>query len=765
MKPIVALRKRLLVAGLAGIALLACSGGDESTPPQTSPQAAPASIPGATADSTPESTQVTIEAADDLAVSTSQSPWAQDRIRALTEIWDYSPEGLIWLQTYDFRQMEAQPTWFGSTGFKGWAGAGQAIPRTIMHEMSHSFWGVFGVDGSPGLEWTSPIAGRPSEGIAMYRADLERFMAQPPDRFEPLRDRFRNLPNLTLEEDSDLYHFGEADLIFMTGGDIDLIPPILRPYYTAFLTDSAIGGLDFDTWPEALRWFQSLSEDDRVLAGEVFGLQHFPLDRYKSLGEGNGGRLPAGLEAVLAAEERQRLRDFAEQFESIKEREFALVDAAGIDSGFQFWRGYIGEMSDLHTSHPNVLAEAGTSLGGELAETFDFYRAIAEKSADEQITMTLAEFSRPVIRDLAVLLSPRALIALFSDDRTGPGAGLGDVLTGYADALRRIAKTADAFIDAARSDPAEAAAIFDRFVANPDDDELRTTVPVLVDFLRASEQDLLSKSMPLASDSTLLRLLEIRPELARAPEVTPERLLAALGITPGREPEAGGDVIAAGARRLFENGSGNFEIDRPVVAALYDLLDDLETELPGFTLGVVRDASLGLTTWINASPENALRAIRNDEPLAARLIATRESVRSTPAGVVHRIIAEDPFLAADLLVEIDTIRGVPLSPLVLAAMVYDGYWSELAAGPEVSLSNDALFLSRLADINGEQWLIDALDVSVAAYTTAIEAGRIENEYPERHARTLEAIEEAAGSEETKLLIQKLSARLNQMSLD
>ena len=238
--------------------------------------------------------------------------------------------------------------------------------------------------------------------------------------------------------------------------------------------------------------------------------------------------------------------------------------------------------------------------------------------------------------------------------------------------------------------------------------------------------------------------------------MTPERLLAVLGISP----LAGGDAIAAGSRKLFKNGSGNFEIDRPVVAALYDLLDELESETPGFTLGVVRDASLGLMTWINASPESALRAIRNDAPLASRLIANRENVRSTPAGIIHRIIAEDPVLAADLLIEIDASWSASVAPQVLASMVYDGYWSGLEAGPEVSLSNDGLFLSRLVDLNGEQWLTGALDDAVSAYTAAIEAGRLENEYPERHAGTLEAIGQAAGSEEMKLLLQRLAVRLN-----
>ena len=743
-----------LGAGIAVVAMIACTGGDDATPTPEPPQASLGApeISAATLAQAPASPE-TLQTSQ--IPQTPQTPWAQDRIAALTEIWEYSPEALAWLQTYDFRQMVAQPTWFGSTGFQGWAGAGQAIPRTIMHEMSHSYWGVFGVEGAPDLEWTRSVAGLPSDGIAAYRADLARFMAQPPDRFEPLRDRFRNLPNLTLEQNSDLFHFGEADMVYMTGGDIDLVPPILRPYYAPLLTSTAVGGLDFAAWPEALTWFQSLAGDDRRLAGEVFGLQHFPLARYEALDTGDDGTLPEALGAVLAAEERQRLRDFEEQFVRVREAEFSLVDAAGVDRGFQFWRGYIGGMRALHENHPEVLPGIGTPLAEELGMAFDFFQSIADKNAIDQAEAARGELVRPIFSDLAVLLPPRALVILFGDDSGELASGASGVLTGYADTLRKIAEAADTFLDAGRSDPRAAALIFDQFVVNDDEDELRTTVPVLVDFLRESEGDTFEQAMPFISDPSLLRLLDIRPELARAPEVTPGRLLGALEITA--EAEAG--TIAAGAKRLFENGSGNFEIDRPVVAALYALLDEREQSEPGFSLGVVRDASLGLMTWINAAPERALRAIRNDVSLAALLISTRDNVRSTPAGIVHRIIAEDPLLAADLVGEIDIRTRERFAPRVLATLVYDGYWSDLAAGPDVSLSGDAIFLGRLAELNGEDWLIDGFEESVEAYELAIEAGRIEPEYREQHAETLQAIGDAAASDDTRLVLRALARRL------
>ena len=51
-------------------------------------------------------------------------------------------------------------------------------------------------------------------------------MLQPPDRYEPLRERFRNFPNLNQGRLPDLIHAGEADIPRLTAGDLGLVPPI-----------------------------------------------------------------------------------------------------------------------------------------------------------------------------------------------------------------------------------------------------------------------------------------------------------------------------------------------------------------------------------------------------------------------------------------------------------------------------------------------------------------------------------------------------------
>ena len=703
---------------------LACSGSDTSAEPGAAPRA-----------------------------ESPQTPWAQARVSAVTDIWNFSDAGVAWMEGYDFRQMINQPTWFGSTGFRGWAGAGQAVPKTIMHELSHSYWGVFGSSVQPDLDWLQLGGGTTSEGLLAYNADLAAFLRQPPDRFEPLRDRFRNLTNLSLDADSDLFHFGESEMINMTGGDIDLVPPILRPYFDSFLTDIGVGGIDFDDWPQALNWFQDLEGDDRRSAEDLFAIQHFPLRFYEELNDSDLAALPDSISNILEHEERQRLRDFAEQFEDIKEREFALVDAAGIDHGFQFWSSYIRDMRSLHTRHPDELADMPDGLGPTLAEGFDFYAALDNKPIDTQVELVAARMGETVIRDLAVLLAPRTLLALFGSQIEPEGGGLGVVLAGRVATLRKLAEAADQII---ASSPAGGASLIDEFVASRSITEVRTEISGLIRLLREAAPEKLQESMPLITNATILRLLEARPEIARSPEVTPARLLAGLGASP----TASIDDLSSAGHTLFTNSSGNFNIDRETDSAFYGLLAERESSEAGLTLQVMQGASLGLFTWIRSNPHASGIAISNNPELAAKLIREKTSLRSLPARTIHRLISVDPLLAAGVLSIMDSGSEVNLMPDVLRWMVYDKFWSDLKSGPAVDLSKDAEFLLRLLELQGEEAVMAAFDDAVGIYLTAISENTLEEEYPHRHRETLSAIADAANDQSALDFVKRLLLRLN-----
>ena len=316
-------RAFILPPVLLGLALYACSGA--SSPPTHTPAPTPpgsSDVPTRALTSTPEPVTSSEAPASPVPTSTvsghplpvavpdlpitspvRQRAWVQDRIDAVVALYGVSGEGRLWLDGYDLRQMVGQPGWFGSFGSQRWAGVGQAIPHSVLHEVSHSYFGAFPVSGRPDLKWGSDDG---SSAIDQYRADLETFMFQPPDHYEPLRERFRNLPNLSRGEYPDLYHAGEADLMYTTGGNLGLIPPILRKY-----SDRCLEGGRFEGWPakweSTLARFKSLiiESSRRVCSGvcqeTLLGLSSINASKraLRSRGSGMGHQIQLFLRSSL----------------------------------------------------------------------------------------------------------------------------------------------------------------------------------------------------------------------------------------------------------------------------------------------------------------------------------------------------------------------------------------------------------------------------------------------------------------------------------
>ena len=638
--------------------------------------------------------------------------------------------------------MYGQPAWFGSYSFEGWAGAGEAVPRLIMHEVSHSYWGLFPVEGRPDLSWVRGPDGV-APALAQYRKDLETFMRQPPDRYEPLRDRFRNMPNLSEGDYPDLWHHGEADMVFFTGGNLDLVPPILRKYYSSFLTERGAAGESVVDWASALVWWRGLSDGQKRTAGEVFGLQHFPLDKYTL--PSTSSQVPGSIEALLAGEERQRLRDFADQFDVIKSREFALVDAAGVNRGFSFWRNYLSEMKELHRKHPDVLdgnsSERARSLGGAL----NYYISIERLSPATQAETYRARSSDPVIRELAVLLKERAVLELFVTGAKQDSGGVEAVIGHYAAKLAVTAARADAVLAAGSGSVGRGAAELEKYLGSLSDDEMRSDTNVIFDLLRETDAALTTRIMPGMSDAALLRLLKLQPAGARSNEIGPARLLAAAGVVPGASLTA----ITAGAKTLAENSSGNFAIDRAYELAVFDMVERIGEKDPAAAVGVAAESGMRLQPWLDRGSTEMLSIFRREPAAAGRLVLSQESTRSSAQRVVHALAALDPDLAASLLSEmasrIDSaaVGGHAAARGALIEMAYDAYWTSLGAkiGPDPSL--DARFIAALAKLRGKEWLQAGFTEAVASVRASSAAGETEPEFESEFRRTLTEAGKAA----------------------
>ena len=187
---------RVLPWALAlGLVILAACGSTAATTEPPLPTAAPGPSPTPIRAPTPE--PIRLPAPEPIRAPTPEpNPWVQARLDSYARLYNITPGGREAFASLDIRQMVGQPAWFGSTGFQGFTGMGQAKPAIVAHELGHSYWGVFPVTGRPDLSWEIPEGETISPALSQYRDDLRLFMLQPPDGYEQLRERFRNLPNL-----------------------------------------------------------------------------------------------------------------------------------------------------------------------------------------------------------------------------------------------------------------------------------------------------------------------------------------------------------------------------------------------------------------------------------------------------------------------------------------------------------------------------------------------------------------------------------------
>ena len=630
---------------------------------------------------------------------------------------------------YDFRQMIGRPAWYGSHGAGGWAGAGEANPRIVLHELSHSWWGAFPVEGRPDLTWER-VDGAISTALSQFHADVELFLRQPPDSFEPLRDRFRNLTNLSRGEYSDLKHFSEAEIVNMTGGNLSLIPPILRKYFSPFLAPEGVAAAQVVDWPSAIGWFRALPEEQSRIAKEVFGLQHFPQYLYQDVPALAEAALDAHIVNAFQTEERQRLMDFAEQFDLVKGSSSAVYDAADVNRGFSFWRGYLSDKKQLHKLYPDVLGNHASAAARELGAAFDFYIRLDGAAPESQAKAVAERLDEPAIREFAVLLKPRAIVELFSG---GAGSDVIDkAISERAAKLAEIARRVDEIVAAARASEAEGAARLEDYLDSLSDDTLRSDLNITVDLIRETDGDVASRIFPLLSDATLRRLLEVKPDQARAPEIGEARLLAAVGVTV----DASAESITSGARLLTENSSGNFAIDRSYNEAVFDVIETLAASDPAAAIAALGESGMRLRPWIHRRTQGALEMIRREMNLAAGLLAAASGPRETPEGLLHELIDHDPEIAAALLVEMENQGVENIAQRTLMTLAFDAYWTDWGGVVGVDPALDGRFLVELTRLRGAEWVEIRFRQAVRQVRIDIEANEADPQFIAQLRRTL-----------------------------
>ena len=659
------------------------------------------------------------------------SVWARERVDAVVGLYRPTAAGAAFLRSLDFRQMRGEPGFFGSYGFGSWAGAGEAKPIGVMHELMHSYWGGFPVMGRPELDWVRGDDGEVAPALAAYHRDVLAFMAQPPDDYELLRQRLRNLPEVSAENPYPLFHSLEADLPYSTGGDLDLAPPILRKYWGLFLAPGP-----FHTWERAAGWYQSLSGEDRATAGGYLGFEHLDLRGYEGLGEWTSFdklRMNEGLAdaaAILAGEERQRLTDFAAQFD-------LLVGDARLEENFQFWRGYLRDKVWLYGRHPGHLGSVGLPRAGELAEALAFMSGLEGDASGRAERLAEGIAGMPLLVNFLPAADNGTLLELFGGDPELPDAPTLRATASFVERLRSFAGVVDRVLAEGRESPERGARALEGFVADRGLDA-EQDLRLFFDLFRDAGGDGTARRITAAMDQGVVRGLMAAVPVQLRGILGPGDLLDLLDVTAGA---ADGD-LRRGIGLLVGEPSGNYRIDEPFLEGMYAVMAERARESPLAAARVMGEPGFPLEGMILHQPAAAALALGSDLDLAADLVAGGDAVTSPPARIVWRLIGADPALAAGV-VRVWAERGQDgLVAESLAYLAYDQVRGEKFPGLGISVIGDGAFLGALLEAQGAEWLGDRLAGAVSLYRGRVAAGDAPGDFLERWRDTLEAAADA-----------------------
>ena len=659
--------------------------------------------------------------------------WVRGRLDAVIGLYDLTAEGAALLRSLDLRQMRGEPGFFGSYGFHGWAGVGEAKPIPVMHELSHSYWGGFPIEGRPDLSWGWPPDGGHPPALEQYHADILLFMSQPPDSFEPLRQRLRNLPGLSADNLEPLLHNMEADMVYNTGGNLSLVPSVLRKYWGRALRDG-----EFASWYDAAEWFLALTPEDRAVAGQYLGFEHLHLRDYRRVAVPPLPGPPESKRGILAGEEKQRLYDFADQFD-------LLIGDPHREENFTFWRGYLRDKARLHRKHPVYLASLGLPRAGQLAEALDVVTALESLPAGERAEALGRRIAADAfLVNLLPAIDDRTLLDLFAGYPDLPESATLRATASFVERLQRFEGVVSRILTGGKDSPDQGAiemrGFLDGIGYDPKED-----VRLFLDLMLGQDRETANLVVAELDKTSFRRLMEAAPAQIRF-ILRPEQLLAKLDITT----DASRDAVIEGTAALLEETSGNFIIDEPFLHAMYAVISARSESSPRDMARLLETPRFPLHGFIRQQPRAAVNILSGDVEAALDIIRNSDPAVSPPARNLHQLVQAGSELAATLLTALDQRGEYELVRASLGYIAYDHQRSDIAPRLGISPENDARFLQILMRENGEDWLADRLWQTFAYYTSP-ESGLPAEFAPQFRATLLAATENIADESDREKL--------------
>ena len=663
---------------------------------------------------------LSLETPTPIELTEEKEAWEQQRVGAISSLYHISEEGKEALLGLDVRQMRGKPGFFGSYGYKSWTGLGEARPIQVIHELSHAYWGAFPISGTPHLSWDAP-RGRISPAMERYHRDVLVFMQQPLDHYEPLRERLRNLPQLSSENLDPLFHTVEADLVYSVAGDLEMLPPILRKYWDRFLRPGP-----FYDWYTAATWFLALSTDERDLANKYLGFEHFELGDYATLRPSRLPYTPFDAEQVLYHEEQQRLSDFAEQFD-------LLLGSPELAEDFDFWRRYLRDKLNLHQKHPSSLEGLVIPRAAQIVRALDFYQSLDEHSSRVKARLVSDHLkNEPFIVRFLPILDNRTLLELFASGESLPQMATLKGTAYFVERLKRFTPPVDSILRNARIDAKAGAVELAGFLEGMDFDNVED-LKFLFDLLGGSDRNTAAKVVAALEDPLLRRLIQPVPAHLRS-LLEPPRLLEALGITLA----ATDNEVVKGIEDMVTYPSGNFRIERPFLEELYRLMAVRGIRHPLGTLHIVEESPFPVAGFIKLYPEESVAILSSDLDKALELVNRSDPVLLSPARLVYHLIFADAEFAARFVIRLAEDGEDELVLESLAHFAYDAHRLASAPNLAISLVSDGRFLEELLKSLGTTWLEAQIRSVVELYAKRIEAGEVPKDFLNAHRATLTA---------------------------
>ena len=452
-------------------------------------------------------------------------------------------------------------------------------------------------------------------------------------------------------------------------------------------------------------------------------------------------------QAVLATEEKERLRDLAYGFD-------LLIGDPQKEENFEFWRRYLRDKVTLYRAHPDYLAVLSISRAEQLASALKFLAAEATGSPAQQAQLLAAQLAEePFLVNFLPAVDNDVLVELFSSGAVLPEGETFQATASFVERLKVFGAKVDSVLQTGRTDPSRGAAELENFISETgldQNDDLR----LFFDLFRDSNRTV-AKNVTLAlSDEAVRGLMAPVPFQLRT-YLEPSELLPKPGITSASTDE---QTLRVGIAVLIEEPSGNYQVDEPFLEALYEVMAERGEDDALETARLILDSPFPLEGMILAQPKAAATIFRSDIEIALFLATNSDSFLAPPWRIIYRLIKADPILAAEVLAEFHR-RGEPdLVAESLAYLAYDKNRQELSSQLPVSLEQDGKFLSALLVAEGAPWLEARLGESVELFRQRVEGGEVSNDFLERYRETLEFAAAFLSGGETRTILTGLIRR-------